>query len=136
MAPDRDGAGSSNRTAEIYCMVMPEHVCPYGLKAKALLERQGLAADDHWLTTRAETDAFRRARGIDATPQIMRARIEPVPLGFVSPPENLTMVAMGDLDDRESHRLARSRPPAAVLGERHHRRADAPASWALVNRRG
>lgn len=29
------------RKAVLYRMVMPKHLCPYGLKAKDLLERQG-----------------------------------------------------------------------------------------------
>lgn len=57
------------KTATLYRMVMEEHVCPYGLKSKALLERNGFAVDDHWLTTREETDAFQRQHGVDTTPQ-------------------------------------------------------------------
>jgi glutaredoxin len=48
---------------------MPEHVCPYGLKAKHLLERKGYEVEDHWLTTRAETDAFKARHGVKTTPQ-------------------------------------------------------------------
>jgi len=29
-------------TADLYRMVMEDHVCPYGLKAKDLLEREGV----------------------------------------------------------------------------------------------
>lgn len=39
-------------TAELYRMVMPDHLCPYGLKSKDLLEREGLAVRDHKLTSR------------------------------------------------------------------------------------
>ncbi len=35
------------RTASIYRMVTPKHICPYGLQAKDLLEREGFAVDDH-----------------------------------------------------------------------------------------
>ena len=56
--------------AEIYRMVMPEHVCPYGLKALDLLRRQGFAVDDRHLKTRAETDAFKAEHGVATTPQI------------------------------------------------------------------
>jgi glutaredoxin len=48
---------------------MPEHVCPWGLKAKDLLERSGYAVDDHHLTTREETDAFKAEHGVATTPQ-------------------------------------------------------------------
>ena len=50
-------------------MVMPGHTCPYGLKAKHLLESRGFAVDDRWLTTREETDAFKAKHGVKTTPQ-------------------------------------------------------------------
>ena len=50
-------------------MVMPDHICPYGLKAKHLLTSRGFAVDDRWLTTRAETDAFKAEHGVKTTPQ-------------------------------------------------------------------
>ena len=55
--------------AVLYRMVMPDHVCPYGIKAKYLLERKGFAVEDHWLTTRAEVDAFKAEHGVKSTPQ-------------------------------------------------------------------
>ncbi len=57
------------RTAELYRMVMPDHLCPYGLKSKDLLERQGYRVEDHHLTSREETEAFMRAQGVETTPQ-------------------------------------------------------------------
>lgn len=57
------------QTATLYRMVMPEHVCPYGLKSKDLLERQGYTVDDHHLETREETDAFMEKHGVKTTPQ-------------------------------------------------------------------
>ncbi|MBU2033262.1 MAG: glutaredoxin [Alphaproteobacteria bacterium] len=50
-------------------MVMPDHVCPYGLKTVDLLEREGFAVEDYPLTTRAETDAFKQQHGVATTPQ-------------------------------------------------------------------
>jgi glutaredoxin len=50
-------------------MVMGQHVCPYGLKAKDLLQRQGYAVEDRWLTTREETDAFKASHDVRTTPQ-------------------------------------------------------------------
>lgn len=50
-------------------MVMPDHVCPYSLKSKDLLERRGFAVVDRHLTTRAETDAFQERHGVDTTPR-------------------------------------------------------------------
>ena len=57
------------KQATIYRMVMPEHTCPYGLKAKDLLRREGYAVEDHWLRTREETDAFKAKHGVKTTPQ-------------------------------------------------------------------
>jgi hypothetical protein len=50
-------------------MVMPEHICRYGLKARYLLRRGGYAINDQWLTTRAETDAFKGKHDVETTPQ-------------------------------------------------------------------
>jgi glutaredoxin len=57
------------KKAVLYRMVMPEHVCPWGLKSKDLLERSGFEVEDHHLTTRAETDAFKAEHGVPTTPQ-------------------------------------------------------------------
>lgn len=60
---------SPRPVAVLHRMVMPGHICPYGLKAKALLERRGYAVEDHWLRTREETDAFKATHGVQTTPQ-------------------------------------------------------------------
>ncbi|WP_415754082.1 MauE/DoxX family redox-associated membrane protein [Pseudomonas leptonychotis] len=57
------------KQATLYRMVMKNHLCPYGLKSKDLLEREGFDVDDHHLTTRAETDAFQSQHNVDTTPQ-------------------------------------------------------------------
>lgn len=57
------------RTATLYRMVTEKHICPFGVKSKDLLERQGFAVDDRWLRTREETDAFKAERGVKTTPQ-------------------------------------------------------------------
>ncbi|WP_375276334.1 MauE/DoxX family redox-associated membrane protein [Methylorubrum thiocyanatum] len=59
----------TTRRATVYRMVMEKHVCPYGLKTKDLLEREGFTVDDHWLITREETDAFKAEHGVKTTPQ-------------------------------------------------------------------
>ena len=58
------------KTAVLYRMVMPEHICPYGLKAKHLLKTKGYAVEDHWLETREQTDAFKAEHGVKTTPQV------------------------------------------------------------------
>lgn len=51
-------------------MVLPDHTCPYGLKALDLLRRRGFEVEDHHLATRAETDAFKAAQQVRTTPQV------------------------------------------------------------------
>ncbi|WP_292022399.1 MULTISPECIES: glutaredoxin [unclassified Brevundimonas] len=57
------------KTATLYRMVMPDHVCPYGRKSLWLLKRKGYWVDDRHLTTRAETDAFKAQHDVRTTPQ-------------------------------------------------------------------
>ena len=57
------------KTAKLYRMVMDKHVCPYGIKSKWLLEREGYVVEDHHLTTREQTDAFKAQHGVSTTPQ-------------------------------------------------------------------
>ncbi len=56
--------------ATIYRMVMEDHLCPFGLKAVDLLKREGFSVDDHWLTTREQTDAYKKKEGVKTTPQV------------------------------------------------------------------
>ncbi len=58
------------KTAELYRMVMDDHLCPYGLKAKDLLERNGYQVNDNWLTSSDETSAFRLQHDVKTTPQV------------------------------------------------------------------
>lgn len=60
---------SMTKQATLYRMVLPGHICPYGLKAKHLLKSRGYAVDDRWLGTREATDAFKAELGIKTTPQ-------------------------------------------------------------------
>ena len=57
------------KTAVLYRMVMPDHLCPSGQKARWLLRRKGYEIEDHHLKTRAETDAFKAEHGVPTTPQ-------------------------------------------------------------------
>lgn len=56
--------------ATLYRMVMDRHVCPYGLKARDLLRRQGFEVEDRWLTSREAVDAFKAEHGVKTTPQV------------------------------------------------------------------
>lgn len=57
------------RGAKLYRMVMKNHLCPFGLKSRDLLKREGFKVDDHWLTTREETEAFKHKHKVETTPQ-------------------------------------------------------------------
>lgn len=61
---------NTHTRAVLYRMVMPNHICPYGLKSKHLLISQGYEVEDNHLTTREETDAFKATYGVDTTPQV------------------------------------------------------------------
>lgn len=60
---------TEQKTAQLYRMVMDKHVCPYGLKSKHLLASQGFRIEDHPLTSRDETDAFKARHDVKTTPQ-------------------------------------------------------------------
>jgi glutaredoxin len=61
--------GCMAKQAILHRMVMPGHICPYGLKAKHLLKHRGFSVDDRWLTTRAEVDTFKAEHDVQTTPQ-------------------------------------------------------------------
>ena len=62
-------APATEKTAILYRMVMPSHVCPWGIKSKHLLESRGFKVDDRHLRTREETDAFKATHSVMTTPQ-------------------------------------------------------------------
>jgi glutaredoxin len=55
--------------ATLYRMVTNEHVCPFGIKSKDLLIREGFEVEDRPLTTRAQADAFKQEHNVKTTPQ-------------------------------------------------------------------
>ena len=59
------------KQAILYRMVTPEHICPFGVRAKELLEGAGYEVEDHHLKSREETDAFKAGHGIATTPLIL-----------------------------------------------------------------
>lgn len=64
-----DAMTRETKTATLYRMVMDKHLCPWGLKSLHLLKSRGYTVDDNWLTTRAQTDAFKAEHGVSTTPQ-------------------------------------------------------------------
>lgn len=67
--PERRPHGFGSKTAILYRMIMSDHLCPFGLKSKDLLERQGFAVEDRHLEPRDETEAFKKEHGVETTPQ-------------------------------------------------------------------
>ncbi|MDX1485912.1 MAG: glutaredoxin family protein [Alphaproteobacteria bacterium] len=57
------------KTAVLYRMVMDDHLCPFGLKSKDLLQRKGFEVEDHHLETREEVEAFKDKHEVETTPQ-------------------------------------------------------------------
>ena len=61
---------SEARTAILYRMILPDHTCPYGVRARQLLEAAGYEIDDRILSTRDEVEALKCELGVATTPQI------------------------------------------------------------------
>lgn len=58
------------RNAVLYRMILPDHTCPFGVRAKALLEDAGFEVDDRILRSRREVEALEAELGVDTTPQV------------------------------------------------------------------
>jgi glutaredoxin len=59
-----------SKQATVVRMVTPDHLCPWGVKAKDLLRRGGFAVEDRHLTTKDANAAYKKENGYDETPQI------------------------------------------------------------------
>lgn len=58
------------RQAILYRMVLPDHICPFGVQAKTMLEERNFEIEEHILGSRAEVDAFESEHQVTTTPQI------------------------------------------------------------------
>jgi glutaredoxin len=58
-----------SKIAKLYRMVMDKHICPYGLKSLDLLKSKGYEVEDHHLTSREQTDSFKKEHDVKTTPQ-------------------------------------------------------------------
>jgi glutaredoxin len=54
-------------------MALPDHVCPYGVLARQLLDKSGFEVDERILATRMEVEAFKDEHGVATTPQVFIA---------------------------------------------------------------
>lgn len=61
---------SDSRKATLYRMVLPDHVCPFGVRAKQILQSEGFDVDDQILRSREEVESFKAEHGIDTTPLV------------------------------------------------------------------
>lgn len=59
-----------SKRASIHRMVTPDHLCPWGVKAKDLLRRSGYAVEDHPLPSKEANESYKREHGYDETPQV------------------------------------------------------------------
>lgn len=59
---------SDRRRATLYRMILADHECPFGARAKAMLEGAGFEIDEHILSTREKVDAFKAREGVATTP--------------------------------------------------------------------
>jgi len=61
---------SDDKKATLYRMILPEETCPFGVRAKQMLEEHGYTLDEKILRSRAEVEAFEKEKGVDTTPQV------------------------------------------------------------------
>ncbi len=61
---------AEHKTAILYRMILPEHTCPFGVRAKQMLEAAGYQVDDRILSSRDEVDAFKAEQDVATTPQV------------------------------------------------------------------
>jgi|TARA_R110000822_G_scaffold126082_11_gene261282 glutaredoxin len=99
----------SAKTAELFRMETPDHICPYGLKALDLLRRKGFEVEDHTFESHDEVDAFKAKHEVETTPQafINGKRIG----GYDALREHF---GMDDADDEDSETTYR--PVIALFG--------------------
>lgn len=59
-----------SKKATLYRMVAPDHLCPWGIKARDLLKRNGFEIDDRHLQSEEANEAYKQENGYEDTPQI------------------------------------------------------------------
>lgn len=61
---------NSKKRAVLYRMVLPDHECPFGVRAKSMLEDAGFEIEEDILESRDEVDAYMASEGVERTPQV------------------------------------------------------------------
>ncbi|MXO75032.1 glutaredoxin [Altererythrobacter aerius] len=59
------------KTAILYRMILPDHTCPFGVRAREMLEDAGYTVDDRILSSREEVEAFKSEHGVATTPLVL-----------------------------------------------------------------
>jgi len=59
-----------SQSATLYRMILPDHTCPFGVRAKQLLEHAGFEVDDRTLSSREAVDRFQDEQDVDTTTQV------------------------------------------------------------------
>lgn len=59
-----------SQSVVLYRMILPDHTCPFGVRAAQMLDDAGIAFEDRVLRSREETDAFEQQHGVETTPQL------------------------------------------------------------------
>lgn len=62
---------SSERKAILHRMILPGHECPYGVRAKQMLEEAGYEIEEHILETGEEVNTFMDKHDLSTTPLII-----------------------------------------------------------------
>ena len=58
----------------LYRMSLPDHDCPWGLKAIALLNERQIPFEEHLLTSRSAVESFKDEHKVSTTPQIFAGK--------------------------------------------------------------
>jgi hypothetical protein len=61
-----DPKSHTGKSAELYRMVLADHTCPFGVRAKALLEEGGFKVEDKVLSTCRRNDRLEGGQEADA----------------------------------------------------------------------
>ena len=69
---------TDSKQATLYRMILPDHTCPFGVRAKDLLESEGYAVEDRILRSRDEVEAFKAEHDVATTPLVF---IDGEPIG-------------------------------------------------------
>lgn len=70
MTTTQPKALKTDQTVRLYRMSLPEHECPWGLRAVSLLNEKNVEFEDHKLTSQEEVEAFKSKHNVSTTPQI------------------------------------------------------------------